>query len=154
MCIRDSSQEAAELVRQTILEFQKELAEKPMDDPDKEFYDQKKVESFFERLQKKYSACPSHSLGGDLEWVYKSMEILDQTVLNRPLVDAIEKTNKHEIPKPVHTPNGFHIILVCETRPHKKEKKPTSERTIVDNIHQDAVRGEHPKQWGSNVAPN
>ncbi|MEC7641145.1 MAG: peptidylprolyl isomerase [Nitrospinota bacterium] len=150
-----SSQQAAELVRQTILDFQKELAEKPMDDLDKEFNDQQKVESFFERLAKKYSACPTRLLGGDLKWIHKDMEILDQTVLNRSLIDVIEKTDKHNIPEPLQTPKGFHIVLVCETRPmKKKETKSMLERTVVDDIHQDAVRGEHPKSWGSDVAPN
>ena len=150
-----SSLQAAALVRQTILDFQKELAEKPMDDPDKEFYDQQKVESFFERLAKKYSASPTRSIGGDLKWVSKDMEIIEKTILNKPLIDAIEKSKKHEIPEPVQTPQGYHIVLVCETRPlKKKEQKSTSERTIVDEIHNDAVRGQQPKQWGSDVAPN
>lgn len=153
--IRLSSLEAANLVRQTILDFQKELADKPMDDPDKEFNDQQKVESFFERFAKKYSACPSRSLGGSLDWISKNMEIPDQTVLSKPLIEAIEKTGKHLIPETLQTPHGFHIILVCETRPlKKKEQKSISDRTIVDDIHQDAVHTEHPKNWGSDVAPN
>jgi len=152
--IRLTSQEAAQLVRQTILDFQRELAEKPMDDPDKEFLDQKKLENFFDRLARKYSACPTRALGGDLAWVYKGMEITDKTVLNDTLIDAIGKIEKHKIPEPVQSPLGHHIFLVCETRPIKKKAAKKTERTIVDDIHKDAVRGEHPKAWKSDVAPN
>ncbi|MFQ5672070.1 MAG: peptidylprolyl isomerase [Nitrospinales bacterium] len=152
--IRLSSREAAELVRQTILDFQKTLAEKPMDDPDKEFLDQQKVENFFDRLAKKYSACPSRVLGGDLSWISNNMEIHDKNVLNQTLIDAIGKTEKHKIPKPVQTPLGHHILLTCELRPLKKKAVKKTERTIVDDIHKDAVRGEHPKTWESDVAPN
>ena len=70
-----SSLEAAQLFRQSILDFQKELADQPLDDPDKEFHDREKIERFFSRLAKKYSICPTKALGGGLDWIHKGMEI-------------------------------------------------------------------------------
>jgi len=52
------------MIRQTLLEFQKELEDKPADDPDKEFHDREKMEKFFARLAKKYSSCMTKRLGG------------------------------------------------------------------------------------------
>ena len=118
-----SSKEAAELFRQSILDFQKELAEQPMDDPDKEFHDLEKVERFFARLAKKYSTCPSKSLGGDLDWVHEGMEIKDE-ILTPELVDTVIKTPKNTVPEPVKSPKGFHILLVCENRPYVRKEKP------------------------------
>ena len=55
--IRVSSTEAANLIRQTVVDFQNELAAEPTDDPDKEYQDYEKIEKFFGRLAKKYSVC-------------------------------------------------------------------------------------------------
>ncbi|MBI4390240.1 MAG: peptidylprolyl isomerase, partial [Nitrospinae bacterium] len=123
--IRVASLESANLLRQAVLDFQKELADQPADDPDKEFEDRKKIEAFFGRIAKKYSSCPSRSIGGDLDWVYKDMKFNDE-ILTADLIDAIDQTEKFVVPEPVKTKLGYHIILVCETQAlRKKEEKPS-----------------------------
>ncbi len=117
--IRVSSMEAASLIRQTILDFQKELAEEPTDDPDKEFQDREKVEKFFARLARKYSTCSTKLVGGDLEWIYPKMPEM-KGLLTNDLRDEILKCEKFVIPEPVKTPFGYHIVLVCETQICKK----------------------------------
>lgn len=116
--IRLSSMEAADLFRQTTLDLQKELAEQPADNPDKEFEDRKKVEAFFARLAKKYSTCPSRPMGGDLGWISPSMA--QQENIPQELIEAVMKSQKFAIPEPVVTPLGFHVILICESRVCKK----------------------------------
>ena len=113
--IRLSAPDAAQLIRQTLLDFQKELAEKPVDDPDKEYHDREKVEKFFATLAKKYSNCSTKGLGGDLGWIYKGIKITG-TLLTEDLVDTILKTESYTIPEPVKTELGVHIILVCESQ--------------------------------------
>ncbi len=124
--LRMSSVEAAEMIRQTLLEFQKELEEKPADDPDKEFHDREKVEKFFAKLAKKYSNCATRALGGDLGWVYKGMNIPEE-VLTADLVETIVKTEKHAIVEPVRSKLGIHLLLVCESRIRvpKNEETPS-----------------------------
>lgn len=117
--IRLSSMEAASLFRQTILDFQKELAEEPTDDPDKEFQDREKVEKFFARLARKYSTCSTKLVGGDLEWIYPKMPEMEG-ILTKELRDEILKCEKFVIPEPVKTKFGYHIVLVCETQICKK----------------------------------
>ena len=73
--IRVSTLKSANIFRQALVEFQKELASEPIDDPDKPFHDQAKLENYFIRIAKKYSTCSSKALGGDLDWVYKGMSI-------------------------------------------------------------------------------
>jgi len=51
--IRLSSMDAAQLIRQTLLDLQKELAEMPVDDPDKEFHDREKSGKIFLHAGKK-----------------------------------------------------------------------------------------------------
>lgn len=113
--IRLSALDAAQLIRQTILDFQKELAEMPVDDPDKEYHDREKIEKFFTTLAKKYSNCSTKGLGGDLGWIYKGIKITG-TLLTESLVDTILKTESYTIPEPVKTELGIHIILVCESQ--------------------------------------
>lgn len=149
--IRLSSLGAAQLIRQTILDFQKEMAEQPKEDLDKDFIDQQKVESFLGKFSKKYSTCPTRALGGDLDWISKDMEIMDKNILTPALVETIMNTEKHNIPDPVKTELGYHIILVCETRILIKKQARKEERTIVDEIHKNAPVGEQ-KTWGD--APN
>ena len=117
--IRVSSEEAANLFRQTVLDFQKELAAEPTDDPDKEFHDWEKVEKFFARVAKKYSVCTTKAVGGDLEWIYPKMPEMEG-ILTSDLRDAILKCEKFVIPEPIKTKFGYHIILVCETQICKK----------------------------------
>lgn len=116
--IRLSSMETADLFRQTTLDLQKELAEQPADNPDKEFDDREKVEAFFARLAKKYSACPSRPMGGELGWISPGMA--QQENIPKELIEAVMKSRKFAIPEPVVTPLGFHVILVCESRVCKK----------------------------------
>jgi PPIC-type PPIASE domain len=129
--LRLSSMDAALLIRQTILDFQKELAEKPVDDPDKEFHDREKVEKFFATLAKKYSNCSTKGLGGDLGWIYKGIKITD-AMLTQDLVDTIMATKSYIVPEPIKTKLGIHLILICESQifePRKKagpEDKPAS----------------------------
>jgi len=117
--IRMSSEEAANLIRQTLLDFQKELAEEPTDDPDKEYQDYEKIEKFFARLARKYSVCTTKAVGGDLEWIYPKMPELEG-ILTNDLRDAILKCEKFMIPEPIQSKFGHHIVLVCETQICKK----------------------------------
>jgi len=117
--IRVSSEEAANLIRQTILDFQQELADEPTDDPDKVYQDYEKIEKFFSRLAKKYSVCSTKMLGGDLEWVYPKMPEMEG-ILTNDLRDAILKCEKFVVPDPVKTQLGYDIVLVCETQICKK----------------------------------
>ena len=73
--IRVSSLEAANLFRQALIDFQKELNAELLEDPDKPFHDQEKVEKYFIRIAKKYSICSTRALGGDLGWIYKGMSV-------------------------------------------------------------------------------
>jgi parvulin-like peptidyl-prolyl isomerase len=114
-----SSLEAANLIRQTLVDFQKELADEPTDDPDKEYQDYNKIEKFFARLARKYSVCATKAVGGDLEWIYPKMPEIEG-ILTNDLRDAILKCEKFVIPEPIKTKFGDHIVLVCETQICKK----------------------------------
>ena len=165
--IRLASLEAAQLIRQTIVEYQKDLASKPMDDPDKVFHDQEKVERFFAKLAKKYSACVTRNLGGDLDWVHNhdtaSEESMvdefikaqtEESVLTSELVDSIMKCERAHIPEPIKSALGFHVILVCEVRYYTSgESNEKGDRNLVDDIHGNADHS-GPKNWSSDVAPN
>ncbi len=124
--IRLSSMDAAELIRQTLLDFQKELAEKPVDDPDKEFHDREKVEKFFATLAKKYSNCSTKGLGGDLGWIYKGMKITG-TMLTEDFVDTIMEAENYTVPEPIKTKLGIHLILICESQIFEPRIKDSSE---------------------------
>ena len=129
--IRLSSLEAAQMIRQTLLDFEKELAEMPTDDPDKEFHDREKLERFFAQLAKKYSNCTTKGLGGDLGWIYKGMKFTE-ALMTQDLVDTIMLAEKYTVPEPVRTKLGIHLLLVCESQIHvpkkveKTEGKPPS----------------------------
>ena len=123
--IRLSAMDAAQLIRQTLLDFQQELAQKPVDDPDKEYHDREKVEKFFATLAKKYSNCSTKGLGGDLGWIYKGMNATG-TLLTESLVDTILKTENYIIPEPVKTELGIHLILNCESQIYVPKIKDTS----------------------------
>jgi parvulin-like peptidyl-prolyl isomerase len=120
-----SSADAANLIHGILQDFEKELAEQPSEDLDKEFEDRKKIENFFARVAKKYSICQSRAVGGEVGWVNKDME-MGREVLNRELVDTAMNAEKFKVQGPVRTPRGHHLILVCETRTLKapEEKKP------------------------------
>ena len=117
--IRVSSEEAAQLIRQIVLDFQKDLADEPTDDPDKVYQDYVKIEKFFARLAKKYSVCPSKAVGGDLEWIFPKMPEIEG-VLTKDYRDAILKCEKFVIPEPIQSKFGHHLVLVCETEICKK----------------------------------
>jgi PPIC-type peptidyl-prolyl cis-trans isomerase-like protein len=123
--IRLSSMEAAQLVRQTLIDFQKELAEQPAEDPDKEFHDREKMEKFFIRLAKKYSSCTTKGLGGDLGWIYKGMKITN-AIMTQSLVDVFMETEKYIVPEPVKSKLGIHLLLICESQIHVPREKDTS----------------------------
>lgn len=132
--IRVSSIDAANLIRETIIDFQKELAEQPVDDPDKELHDREKVEKLFARLAKKYSQCAGRRLGGDLGWLFEGMKVPEE-LITQDLLDIILKTEKFSIPEPIRTQLGIHLILVCESRLHiKKEKKEEPQQPKVSSI--------------------
>jgi len=132
--IRVSTLESANIFRQALVDFQKELASEPIDDPDKPFHDQSKVENYFIRIAKKYSTCSTKLLGGDLDWVYKGMNIQpaatfgglemkrEETVTSE-LIDAITQSEKYVIPEPIKTKLGYHIILSCENRDRVEQEK-------------------------------
>jgi len=132
--IRVSTLESANIFRQALVEFQKELASEPIDDPDKPFHDQGKVENYFIRIAKKYSTCSSKVLGGDLDWVYKGMsiktearfgtlEMTNEEKVTSELIDAITQSEKYVIPEPIKTKLGYHIILSCENRDRVEKEK-------------------------------
>jgi len=123
--IRVSTLESANLFRQTLLDFQNELGAEPMEDPDKPFHDQEKVENYFSRIAKKYSICATRAIGGDLDWIYKGMNIHEQ-VITMELIGVIIQTEKHAIPEPIKTKLGYHIILVCENRDRIEKEKPAT----------------------------
>ena len=120
--IRVSSQESAKLFWQTLVDFQKELAEE-VEDLDKAFHDREKVENYFARVAKKYSICSSKALGGDIDWIYQGMNVQEE-LMTQELIDIIVKTEKHVIPEPIKTRLGYHIILVCEDRDKVVIEKP------------------------------
>lgn len=120
--IRMTSIESAKMIWETLVDYQNELAQQEMDDPDKPFHDWEKMEKFFARLAKKYSICVSKALGGGLGWVYQGMEIAPQT-MNQELIDSIMKTEKFKLPEPIKTKLGFHIIMVCESQVHTPREK-------------------------------
>ena len=133
--IRVSTLESANIFRQALVDFQKELASEPIDDPDKPFHDQTKVENYFIRIAKKYSTCSTKVLGGDLDWVYKGMnvqpaatfgglEMKKEGIVPSVLIDAITQSEKYIIPEPIKTKLGYHIILSCETRDRVEKEKP------------------------------
>jgi parvulin-like peptidyl-prolyl isomerase len=132
--IRVSTLESANIFRQALVDFQKELASEPIEDPDKPFHDQAKVENYFGRIAKKYSTCPTKLLGGDLDWVYKGMnvqpavtfggqEIKQEQKVTLELIDAITQLEKYVIPEPIKTKLGYHIILSCENRDRVEKEK-------------------------------
>jgi len=132
--IRVSTLKSANIFRQALVEFQKELASEPIDDPDKPFHDQGKVENYFIRIAKKYSTCSSKVLGGDLDWVYKGMsiktearfgtlEMTNEEKVTSELIDAITQSEKYVIPEPIKTKLGYHIILSCENRDRVEKEK-------------------------------
>ena len=133
--IRVSTLESANIFRQALIDFQKELASEPIDDPDKPFHDQTKVENYFIRIAKKYSTCSTKVLGGDLDWVYKGMniqpaatfgglEMKKEGIVTSELIDVITQSEKYVIPEPIKTKLGYHIILSCETRDRVEKEKP------------------------------
>ena len=132
--IRVSTLKSATIFRQALIEFQKELASEPIDDPDKPFHDQAKLENYFIRIAKKYSTCSTKFLGGDLDWVYKGMnvqpaatfggqEIKQEQKVTLELIDAITQLEKYVIPEPIKTKLGYHIILSCENRDRVEKEK-------------------------------
>ena len=132
--IRVSTLESANIFRQALVDFQTELASEPIDDPDKPFHDQGKVENYFIRIAKKYSTCSTKVLGGDLDWVYKGMDIQPaatfgglemkrEEIVTSELIDAITQSEKYVIPEPIKTKLGYHIILSCENRDRIEKEK-------------------------------
>ncbi len=117
--IRVSSEEAANLIRQILVDFQNDLAAEPTDDPDKEYQDYDKIEKFFARLARKYSVCTSKAVGGDLEWIYPKMPKIEG-MLTTDLRDEILKCEKFVFLEPIKSKLGYHIVLVCETQICKK----------------------------------
>ena len=91
--IRVSTLESANLFRQTLIDFQKELASEPIEDPDKPLHDQEKIENYFIRIAKKYSTCPTRALGGDLDWIYKGM-VVQEEVVTLELINTITQSEK------------------------------------------------------------
>jgi len=132
--IRVSTLESANIFRQALVDFQKELASEPIEDPDKPFHDQAKVENYFIRIAKKYSTCSTKLLGGDLDWVYKGMniqptgtfggmEMKKEDIVTSELIDVITQSEKYVIPEPIKTKLGYHIILSCENRDRVEKEK-------------------------------
>jgi len=121
--IRVSTLESANLFRQALIDFQNELNSELSEDPDKPFHDREKVEKYFVRIAKKYSTCSTRVLGGDLDWIYKGMNV-EEEIMTQELINTIIQTEKHSIPEPVKTRLGYHIILVCENRDRIEKEKP------------------------------
>ncbi len=121
--IRMTSLESANMIWETLTDYQNDLAQQEVDDPDKTYHDWENVEKFFTRLAKKYSVCMSKALGGSLGWIYQGMEIAPQT-MDQDLIDAIMKAEKFKIPEPIKTKLGFHIIMIGESQVHTPREKP------------------------------
>ena len=121
--IRVSRLESANIFRQALIDFQKELASEPINDADKVFHDQEKLENYFIRIAKKYSTCQTRALGGDLGWICKGMNAQEE-MITPELIDAITQSEKHIIPVPIKTKLGCHVILLCETRDRVEKEKP------------------------------
>ena len=120
--IRMTSLESAKMIWETLIDYQNDLSQQEMDDPDKPFHDWEKLEKFFIRLAKKYSACMSKNLGGSLGWIYQGMEITPQTI-DQELINSVLKSEKFKIQEPIKTKLGFHIIIVCESQIHTPREK-------------------------------
>ena len=120
--IRMTSLESAKMIWETLIDYQNDLSQQEMDDPDKSFNDWGKMEKFFIRLAKKYSACMSKNLGGSLGWIYQGMEITPQTI-DQELINSVLKSEKFKIQEPIKTKLGFHIIIVCESQIHTPREK-------------------------------
>ena len=120
--IRMTSLESAKMIWETLIDYQNDLSQQEMDDPDKSFNDWEKMEKFFIRLAKKYSACMSKNLGGSLGWIYQGMEITPQTI-DQELIDSVLKSEKFKIQEPIKSNLGFHIIIVCESQIHTPREK-------------------------------
>ena len=110
-----SASETANLLRDTLVSYQKELADQPMDNPDKEIQDQEKFEKFFAKFAKKYSACQTRLSGGDLDWVYADKPE-QEGILLRELRDGIMQCEKFVVSEPIQSKLGHHIVLICETK--------------------------------------
>jgi hypothetical protein len=123
--IRMTSLESAKMIWETLTEYQSELAQQEVDDPDKPYHDWEKMEKFFTRLAKKYSVCMSKALGGSLGWVYEGMETT--ATIDQELIDIVMRTEKFKIPEPIKTKLGFPIIMVCESQIHAPKEKPKEE---------------------------
>jgi len=121
--IRMTSLESAKMIWETLVDYQKELEQLEVDDPDKSYHDWEKMEKFFIRLAKKYSICMSKALGGSLGWIYQEMEIAPE-IMDQELVDIMMKMEKFKLPEPIKTKLGFHIIMVCESQIHIHREKP------------------------------
>jgi len=121
--IRVSTLESANLFHQTLVDFQNELNSELLEDPDKPFHDREKVENYFARIAKKYSICSTRVLGGDLDWIYKGMNVQEE-IMTLELIHTVIQTEKHVIPEPVKTKLGYHIILVCDNRDRIEKEKP------------------------------
>lgn len=121
--IRVSSLESANIFRQSIIDYQNELNSELQEDPDKIFHDREKVEKYFARIAKKYSICSTRVLGGDLDWVYKGMNI-QEGIMTLELINTIAQSDKHVIPEAIKTRLGYHIILVCDNRDRIEKEKP------------------------------
>ena len=115
--IRMTSLESAKMIWETLIDYQNDLAQQEMDDPDKPIHDSEKIEKFFIRLAKNYTARISKNLGGSLGWVYQGMEITPQTI-NQELINSVYQSEKFKIQEPIKTNLGFHIIIVCESQIH------------------------------------
>ncbi len=122
--IRVSTLDTASLFRQTLIDFQLELAAEPMNDPDKLFHDREKLENYFSRIAKKYSICSTRKLGGNMGWIYEGMKVQEE-IITKDLVNTVLNTEKHIISEPIQTRLGYHLILVCEQRDQAKEEKPS-----------------------------
>ena len=169
--IRLSSFDAAQLIRQTIVDFQKDLAAQPMVDIDKEIMDLEKTEKFFCRLAKKYSACPSRASGGDLGWIHKPEETTDAGIktveksdfmeflpqyeksITKELIEGVMSCENQKIPEPIETQSGFHVVLICESRFFKAKIEDKKGRDLMDDVHKNAFHAK-PKVWEEKFGPN
>ena len=121
--IRMTTHESAKMIWEILVDYQKELEQLEVDDPDKSYHDWDKMEKFFIRLAKKYSICMSKALGGSLGWIYKEMEITPQT-MDQELLDIMMKIEKFKLLEPIKTKLGFHIVMICESQIHVPRDKP------------------------------
>lgn len=76
--------------------------------------------SFF-KLAQQFSKSAGASNGGDMGW-------LPESQIDPDILKTLEKTAKEQVTNPVHTPEGFHILLLRDKRSMSGETLPSRDQ--------------------------